>query len=83
MAKWHVDVDDTRRPFFIPPLNRISLERGTFTKFQLDQICSSLSPDEWINPHRSFLGLGNYDVNVILSAVQLKGYEAVWFDKRK
>lgn len=58
-------------------------ERGSFTKVQLDEICRSLSPDEWINPHRSVLGLGNYDVNVILSAVQQKGYEAVWFDKRK
>ncbi|KAL9956471.1 hypothetical protein ACROYT_G037950 [Oculina patagonica] len=28
------------------------------------------------------LGLGNYDVNVLMAALQLKEYEAVWFDKR-
>ena len=29
------------------------------------------------------LGLGNYDVNVLMKALQSKGYEAEWFDKRK
>jgi josephin len=29
------------------------------------------------------LGLGNYDVNVLMTALQSKGYEAKWFDKRK
>lgn len=42
-----------------------------------------LSPDDWINPHKSMLGLGQYDVNVIMSALQLRGFEAIWFDKRK
>jgi josephin len=28
-------------------------------------------------------GLGNYDVNVIMAALQDKGFETVWFDKRK
>lgn len=57
--------------------------KGTFTKSELDEICQQLSPDEWINPHKSMLGLGQYDVNVIMSALQLRGYEAIWFDKRK
>lgn len=57
--------------------------KGTFTKSELDEICVHLSPNEWINPHKSMLGLGQYDVNVIMSALQLKGYEAIWFDKRK
>lgn len=43
------------------------------------------------NPHRSPYGTGNYDVNVIMSAVQSKRVqwatglqlEAAWFDKRK
>ncbi|KAL3876735.1 hypothetical protein ACJMK2_034535 [Sinanodonta woodiana] len=43
----------------------------------------SLSPDKFINPHRSFLGLGNYDVNVIMAALQSKGLSCVWFDKRR
>ncbi|XP_022903386.1 josephin-2 [Onthophagus taurus] len=54
-----------------------------FTKEELDQICYSLSPDVWINPHKSVLGLGNYDINVLMKALQSRGYEAIWFDKRK
>lgn len=57
--------------------------RGTFTKSELDEICIHLSPDQWINPHKSMLGLGSYDINVIMSALQAKGCEAIWFDKRK
>lgn len=56
---------------------------GSFVKSELDEICEQLSPCEWINPHRSVLGLGNYDINVIMTALQTKGYEAIWFDKRK
>lgn len=54
-----------------------------FTKAQLDAICLQLSPDVWINPHRSLLGLGNYDVNVVMAALQTRGHEAVWWDKRR
>lgn len=54
-----------------------------FTKSQLDEVCKNLSPQVWINPHRSVLGLGDYDVNVIMTALQEKGCEAAWFDKRK
>lgn len=43
----------------------------------------SLSPDSLINPHRNILGLGNYDINVIMAALQLHGYQTVWFDRRK
>uniref|UniRef100_A0A1B6DIB6 Josephin-2 n=1 Tax=Clastoptera arizonana TaxID=38151 RepID=A0A1B6DIB6_9HEMI len=64
-------------------LNNLFQEQGAFNKTALDAICQSLSPNNWINPHRSILGLGNYDVNVIMFALQLKGYEAIWFDKRK
>lgn len=55
----------------------------SYTKEQLDQICNDLSPNVWINPHRSPLGLGNYDINVIMTALQMRNCEAVWFDKRK
>lgn len=57
-------------------------ERGSYSKSELDEICKHLS-DQWINPHRSMLGLGNYDINVIMTALQKKGCAAVWFDKRK
>ena len=29
------------------------------------------------------LGLGNYDVNVMMAALQSRHYETVWFDKRR
>lgn len=64
-------------------LNNLFQMRGTYTKADLDYICSSLSPNVWINPHKSMLGLGNYDINVIMAALQKKGCEAIWFDKRK
>lgn len=63
-------------------MNNLFQERG-FSKQELDQICYSLSPDVWINPHKSLLGLGNYDINVIMAALQKRGREAVWFDKRR
>lgn len=64
-------------------LNNLFQESNTFTKSELDAICHSLSPNVWINPHKSFLGLGNYDINVIMAALQRKNYEALWYDKRK
>lgn len=64
-------------------LNNLFQERNSFTKSQLDSICTTLSPNVWINPHRSMLGIGNYDINVIMKALQMKGCEAVWFDKRR
>ncbi|CAN7942823.1 unnamed protein product, partial [Ixodes hexagonus] len=64
-------------------LNNLFQDGGAFSKGSLDDICHSLSPDHLVNPHKSVLGLGNYDVNVIMSALQLRGYEAIWFDKRK
>ncbi|KAK0174844.1 hypothetical protein PV327_010567 [Microctonus hyperodae] len=63
-------------------LNNLFQERG-FSKQELDQICYSLSPDVWINPHKSLLGLGNYDINVIMAALQKKDCEAIWYDKRR
>ena len=62
-------------------LNNIFQEQR-FSKADLDKICETLSQN-WINPHRSFFGLGNFDVNVIMFALQEKGFEAKWFDKRR
>ncbi|KAK2720975.1 josephin-2-like [Artemia franciscana] len=57
-------------------------QKEVFQQKVLDGICSVLSPDTFFSPHRSILGLGNYDVNVMMKAVQVMGHEAVWFDKR-
>lgn len=64
-------------------LNNLFQEKGAFSKNELDSICYNLSPENWINPHKSVLGLGNYDVNVIMRALQIRNYEMIWFDKRK
>lgn len=64
-------------------LNNLFQQKNCFIKIELDSICHSLSPDNWINPHKSVLGLGNYDINVIMKALQSRGHEAIWFDKRK
>lgn len=42
-----------------------------------------MAPDSRLNPHRSFLGTGNYDVNVIMAALQGLGLAAVWWDRRR
>uniref|UniRef100_A0A8C4QFN9 Josephin-2 n=1 Tax=Eptatretus burgeri TaxID=7764 RepID=A0A8C4QFN9_EPTBU len=64
-------------------LNNVLQDANAFTKEVLDEICQRLSPDSVLNPHRSLLGTGNYDVNVIMAALQTKGCEAVWWDKRR
>ena len=52
-------------------LNNLFQKSDTFTKALLDDLCLQLTPNSWINPHRSIFGLGNYDVNVVMAAVQL------------
>lgn len=64
-------------------LNNLFQDGQAFSRAQLDEICARLSPDNLINPHKSVLGLGNYDINVIMSALETKDHAAVWFDKRK
>ncbi|XP_059474824.1 josephin-like protein [Neocloeon triangulifer] len=64
-------------------LNNIFQKKNAFKQCDLDAICNSLAPKAWVNPHKSFLGLGNYDINVLSTALQRVGHEAVWFDKRK
>lgn len=44
---------------------------------------SRLAPQCVVNPHRSVLGTGNYDVNVIIAALQSRDLAAVWWDKRR
>lgn len=63
-------------------LNNLLQDQNAFTQHELNDICYSLNPDAFINPHKNVVGLGNYDVNVIIAALQSKDYETVWFDKR-
>ena len=64
-------------------LNNLFQNPYAFTKPLLDDLCYNLSPDTWINPHRSVFGLGNYDINVIIAALQLQQCEVTWWDKRR
>ena len=66
-------------------LTLIFAQEKAFSKQSMDEICVTLAPDSnpWWNPHRSPIGLGNYDVNVMMAALAQKRYQAVWFDKRK
>lgn len=54
-----------------------------FSKEFFDEICKTLSPDDFINPHKSVLNIGNYDVNCLMQALAVKNYDLIWFDKRK
>ena len=64
-------------------LNNLFQDPHAFTKSDLDAICTRLSPNTWINPHKSIIGLGNYDVNILMTGLQDWGYKTIWFDKRK
>ena len=41
-------------------LNNLFQDQNAFKKSDLDAICKRLTPNAWINPHKSVLGLGNY-----------------------
>jgi len=63
-------------------LNNV-FQHKEFSKEELDEICLRLNPATVLNPHKSVLGTGNYDINVIMAALQSRQYQAVWHDKRK
>lgn len=63
-------------------LNNLFQDKNAYSKADLDAISHRLSPDAFVNPHKNMLGLGNYDVNVLMVALHWREYEAVWFDKR-
>jgi len=61
------------------------MQRGQrYTKSDFDAACVQLTPDaKWFNPHRSCLGIGNYDVNVVTVLLQQEGFSVQWHDQRK
>lgn len=65
-------------------LNNVFQDGTAFTREALQEIYQRLSPSTLMTPHKkSMLGNGNYDVNVIMAALQTRGFEAVWWDKRR
>nr|XP_033815736.1 josephin-2 [Geotrypetes seraphini]XP_033815737.1 josephin-2 [Geotrypetes seraphini]XP_033815738.1 josephin-2 [Geotrypetes seraphini] len=66
----------------IHALNNV-LQEKHFSQEAADDICKRLAPDSRWNPHRSVLGTGNYDVNVIMTALQSLDFATIWWDKRR
>uniref|UniRef100_A0AAQ4QIB2 Josephin-1 n=1 Tax=Gasterosteus aculeatus aculeatus TaxID=481459 RepID=A0AAQ4QIB2_GASAC len=65
-------------------LNNVFQDGAAFSRDTLQEIYQRLSPGTLVTPHKkSMLGNGNYDVNVIMAALQTRGFEAVWWDKRR
>eukprot|EP01104_Vermistella_antarctica_P008150 TRINITY_DN2036_c0_g4_i2.p1 TRINITY_DN2036_c0_g4~~TRINITY_DN2036_c0_g4_i2.p1 ORF type:complete len:270 (+),score=58.38 TRINITY_DN2036_c0_g4_i2:727-1536(+) len=62
------------------------LQAGVFSSSDFDDISNSLTPSQYfnmVNPHRSSFGTGNYDVNVIMRALDEQQLSIRWFDRRK
>ncbi|CEF60100.1 Josephin-like protein [Strongyloides ratti] len=57
-------------------------QKEKFNKHDLDKICEELDRSTWFNSHRSWLGLGDYDANVLMAALDKEGYTCTWFDSR-
>jgi len=53
------------------------------TRSGFNSIAENLAPNAWINPHKSMFGLGNYDANVLIRAIQHKGFNVDWYDRRR
>ncbi|KAF9598815.1 hypothetical protein IFM89_031483 [Coptis chinensis] len=73
-------------------LNNLYQEKNVFTKTDLNTIANELihedpvkkSQNNWIpifKPHHNSL-TGNYDINVLISALESKGKKVVWHDRR-
>nr|XP_043610237.1 josephin-like protein [Erigeron canadensis] len=73
-------------------LNNLFQEKNAFTRKDLDQIAEKLVLEDpykgnWtplsviFKPHHNSL-TGNYDINVLISAVEGKGKRVVWHDRR-
>lgn len=50
-----------------------------FSTTDLNNICEELS-NQLINPHKSIFG-GDYDINVLIRALQIYDYELRWLKK--
>ena len=64
-------------------INNLFQGSNVLKREDMNNICKELSPNTLVNPHMSVFGVGNYDVNAIMAVMSRRGYEVVWFDKRK
>jgi len=74
-------------------LNNLMQEKECFTRAELDRIAGNLvlsdpNKDQWtplsliFRPHHNVL-TGNYDVNVLITALEARKKKVVWHDRRK
>ena len=69
--------------------NAVQGDAAHWDKAELDALCDTLDPPVcggwclcWLNKHRHWLGLGDYDVNVLLCALESRGLVGSWWDAR-
>ena len=67
----------------IHAINNLFQGSEVLQRKEMNEICNNLSPNSMMNPHKSVLGVGNYDINAIMAVMSMRGYEVVWFDKRR
>ncbi|EFO83519.1 hypothetical protein CRE_03101 [Caenorhabditis remanei] len=58
------------------------LQKAEFDPAKMDEICYAFNESKWFNPHRSWIGTGNYDINILMAALQQYDLKVMWFDKR-
>lgn len=63
-------------------LNNVFQDGAAFSRETLQEISLRLAPNT-PPQKKGMLGNGNYDVNVIMAALQTRGFQAVWWDKRR
>ena len=59
------------------------LQEQIFSVKKMNQICKELAPNKILNPHKSPLQTGNWDVNVLMKCLEMQCVEVEWFDARK
>jgi len=64
-------------------INNLFQDPDACSKEKLDEVCYNLNSSRWVNPHKSIIGIGNYDVNAIIAYLNTLSYDVVWFDKRR
>uniref|UniRef100_A0A1I7U8U3 ubiquitinyl hydrolase 1 n=1 Tax=Caenorhabditis tropicalis TaxID=1561998 RepID=A0A1I7U8U3_9PELO len=58
------------------------LQKSEFDAAKMDEICYAFNESKWFNPHRSWIGTGNYDANILMAALQQHDLKVMWYDKR-
>lgn len=58
-------------------------QRHEFSVRDFNEIARNLSPGSFVCPHKSVWGTGNYDINVIFSALTTREKFVKWWDRRK